>query len=245
MNNKDRLKNLRESTGNFKYAMDGIVHAYRSQKHMRFHLTALIIAGIFCIILKLNYVEVLFVIFAISLIIICEMVNTAVEAVVDLVTQQYHPLAKFAKDIAAGATLVAALNAIVVAIVVVLNHQKLNNLVNVIEVDKSHQVNIILVIALFIMMSLIIMYKVAGNKGKLWKGGVISVHSAVGFFLAWTCLYLQDKYAILIVALCLAALVAQSRVEGGIHTISEVIWGAIVATSISLLFFIIFRPLLP
>ena len=241
----DRFKKFKDSTGNFKYAIEGIVHVYRSQKHMRFHMLALIICGIFSLILKLNYIEVLFVVFSITMVIVTEMINTAVEAVVDLVTQSYHPLAKFAKDIAAGATLIAALNALIVIVVIVLNHDKINNLTEAIRIDKSHQIAIILTIAFFIMISIIVMYKVAGNKGKIWKGGVISVHSAVGFFLAWATLYLDNKYAILLITLSLAGLIAQSRVEGGIHTFSEVIWGFIVATFISLLFYLIFRPLLP
>ena len=116
----DKFKKFKDSTGNFKYAIEGIVHVYRSQKHMRFHMLALIICGIFSLILKLNYIEVLFIVFSITQVIVTEMINTAVEAVVDLFTQSYHPLAKFAKDIAAGATLIAALNALIVIVVIVL-----------------------------------------------------------------------------------------------------------------------------
>lgn len=233
---------LSDSTGNFKYAIEGVVHVYRTQKHMRFHLLALILAGVFSLILKLSYIEMLAIVISISFVIFAEMINTAVEAVVDLVTQNYHPLAKIAKDIAAGAVLVATLNAIIVGILVVFNRSRIDTLNQVYIADKPNLV-LIAVVGIAIMLSIVVMYKVAGNKGKVWKGGVISVHSALGFFMAWTTFFLEDRYAIAIVALCLAALVAQSRVEGGIHTVSEVIWGAIVATAIVFLAFMVFAPI--
>jgi len=233
---------LSDSTGNFKYAIEGVVHVYRTQRHMRFHLLALILAGVFSLILKLSYIEMLAIVISISFVIFAEMVNTAVEAVVDLVTQNYHPLAKIAKDIAAGAVLVATLNAIIVGILVVFNRNRIDTLNQVYIADKPNLV-LIGVVGIVIMLSIVVMYKVAGNKGKVWKGGIISVHSALGFFMAWTTFFLEDRYAIAIVALCLAALVAQSRVEGGIHTVSEVIWGAIVATAIVFLAFMVFAPI--
>lgn len=239
---REKLYKLKDATGNFKYAMEGIVHVYRSQKHMRFHLLALIIAGIFSIIFKLNYLEVLMVIFAISLVLIAEMINTAIEAVVDLVTQKYHPLAKFAKDIGAGATLIAAINAIIVAIVICCNQNHKQDIEKLVQNAVNNNIPLLVsIIGFFIMIAIIIMYKVAGNKGKIWKGGVISVHSAVGFFLAWTIYLFSKDIALGIIAFVLAAIIAQSRVEGGIHTLQEVIWGAVVATSICLLLNIIFK----
>ncbi|MBQ0105049.1 MAG: diacylglycerol kinase [Armatimonadetes bacterium] len=236
------MNKLKESTGNFKYAIEGLVHVYRSQKHMRFHLLALIVAGLFSVLLKLTSIEILLVVAAVSFVVITEMINTAIEAVVDLVTQRYHPLAKFAKDIGAGATLVAAVNAVIVGIFIVFGRHE-NETKMLLQGDKFNQPVILIVIAFIIMIAIIIMYKVAGNKGKIWKGGVISVHSAVGFFLAWTAFYLSKEASVCIICLSMAALIAQSRVEGGIHTLQEVIWGAIVATVISFFIYVILVPI--
>lgn len=68
--------------------------------------------------LKLTTIELLFVVFAAFLVIIAEMINTAVETVVDLASEQIHPLARIAKDVAAGAVLVSAVNALVTAVLV-------------------------------------------------------------------------------------------------------------------------------
>ena len=64
--------------------------------------------------LKLDRLEMLILFFAISLVVICEMFNTAIEKTIDMVTDEYHPLAKIAKDVAAGGVLIAALNSVVV-----------------------------------------------------------------------------------------------------------------------------------
>lgn len=238
----NRFEKLKESTGNFKYAIEGIVHVYRSQKHMRFHLMAVIIAGIFSVILKLTCLEILLVVAAISLVIITEMINTSIEAVVDLITQNYHPLAKFAKDISAGATLIAAVNAVITGILIIFGRHKAEAQ-DLLSGERFNQPLILAIMGFIIMIAIIIMYKVAGNKGKVWKGGVISVHSAVGFFLAWTAVYLAKDLSVCIIALVMAALIAQSRVEGGIHTLQEVIWGAFVATVISFFMYVVLVPI--
>ncbi len=236
MDNKDN------SPRGFKFALEGIEHVFRTQQHMRFHFLCIIIVGLLCILLHLNYIEVCFALVSVAFVIFAEMINTAVEAVVDMVSHRYHPLAKFAKDIAAGAVLVASINAVVMGVIILFNHGKIKNLEKLIDFD-SHSMSIIIILALFIMMSLIVMYKVAGNKGKIWRGGVISVHSSIGFFLAWTVFFIEKKIAVTIIALVLAGLIAQSRVEGGIHSVSEVLWGAIIATLIAFLVFTVIAPI--
>ncbi|MBR4748245.1 MAG: diacylglycerol kinase [Abditibacteriota bacterium] len=226
----------------FKFAMEGIEHAFRTQQHMRFHFLCIIIVGILCILLKLNYIEVCFAILSVAFVIFAEMINTAMEAVVDMVSQKYHPLAKFAKDIAAGAVLVASINAVLLGAIILFNHSKIRRLEKLIDYD-SHSLTIMIIFAFFILMSLIVMYKVAGNKGKIWRGGVISVHSSIGFFLAWTVFFIEKRIAVTVIALILAGLVAQSRVEGGIHSVSEVIWGAIIATVVAFLIFTVIAPI--
>src|SRR5256885_6347455 len=115
---RPRPKNAFDS---FRYALDGILHGFRSQRHMRFHFCIAALALLAGVIYGLNATELLVLTFAISLVIIAELFNTAIEAVVDLVTTTYHPLAKYAKDVAAGAVLIAALNACVVGLLLFLD----------------------------------------------------------------------------------------------------------------------------
>lgn len=96
-------------------AYSGIVYAFRNERNFCFHLigaTAALAASFY---FKVERVELLFIISAIFLVFITEMVNTAIEAVVDLKTKKIHPLARIAKNVAAGAVLCAALFALLVA----------------------------------------------------------------------------------------------------------------------------------
>ncbi|UVI32142.1 diacylglycerol kinase [Paenibacillus spongiae] len=98
------------------YAVAGIVHAVKTQRHMKFHLVAAAVAvttGAAC---QLSRVEWIMLILVIAMVIAAELLNTAVEAVVDLASPERHPLAKAAKDTAAAAVLVTAVAAAVVGL---------------------------------------------------------------------------------------------------------------------------------
>lgn len=102
------------------WAVQGIVYALKNERHMQFHLAATLMVLLVGWVLTLTPTQWLMVAFAITLVWVTELLNTAIETVVDLYTSHYHPLAKIAKDVAAGAVLVAAINALVVAMVIFL-----------------------------------------------------------------------------------------------------------------------------
>jgi diacylglycerol kinase len=102
----------------FVYAAAGIVYAVRTQRNMRVHLALAIAAIVVGIWLQITPVEFAMVFIAITGVFISEMFNTVAEACVDLATQKYHPLAKTAKDVAAGAVLMNALLSIIIALFV-------------------------------------------------------------------------------------------------------------------------------
>jgi diacylglycerol kinase (ATP) len=108
----------RKFLDSLRYALEGIGYCIKTQRNMRVHLVLAAITVLFCIIFKINRMELLLIINAISMVFICEIINTAVERAVDTATQEYHPIAKIAKDVAAGAVLVAALNSILVGLLV-------------------------------------------------------------------------------------------------------------------------------
>ena len=105
---------------NLRWAASGIIYALKTQPNMRFHLAAAAAVILVSCMLKLTADQWLDIIFAIALVWTAELLNTAVEAAVNLVTTDYHPLAKAAKDAAAGAVLIAAVNALAVAAVILL-----------------------------------------------------------------------------------------------------------------------------
>lgn len=108
------MKKSRTLWESFFYAISGIIYVLKTQRNMRIHFAAAVLILILSWLLKLNTLELLVVSVTITLVIAAEMINTAIETVVDMLTQEYHPLAAVAKNVAAGAVLISALNAILV-----------------------------------------------------------------------------------------------------------------------------------
>ena len=105
---------LRHERLSFGYAFQGVAYCWRTQPHLRIHASvALVVIGL-GLFLRITAAEWAPLLAMIALVAALEMVNTVVEVVVDMVTTDYHPGAKVAKDVAAGAVLVAALGAAVV-----------------------------------------------------------------------------------------------------------------------------------
>jgi diacylglycerol kinase (ATP) len=102
----------------FLFAGQGVWHAVRHQRNMRVHLAAAVAAVVAGLVLKISAVDWACVLLAIGLVLTAEMLNTVVEALVDLCTDEYHPLAKIAKDTAAGAVLISSAAALGVGIAV-------------------------------------------------------------------------------------------------------------------------------
>lgn len=106
---------LRRLLQSFSWALAGIGYAVRTQRNMKIHLAAAVLVSLACLYLGLSPVELAVVSVAVFMVLVAEMFNTALEAAVDLFMPGRHPLAKVAKDVAAGAVLLTALNALVVA----------------------------------------------------------------------------------------------------------------------------------
>ncbi|OAB33950.1 diacylglycerol kinase family protein [Paenibacillus glacialis] len=102
----------------FGFAAEGIRYAMTTQRNMKVHGLAALIVIVAAAVLQVSTMRWLFLLLAITLVLTAEMFNTALEAVVDLVSSDIHPLAKIAKDTAAGAVLLTAAFAVVVGIVV-------------------------------------------------------------------------------------------------------------------------------
>lgn len=100
--------------GSFSYAVFGIVTALRSERNMRIHFLSSIVVILLSIYFSITKLEWIFVLLTIGGMFALELVNTAIERVVDLVTMEFHPLAKQAKDIAAGAVFVYAVLSVII-----------------------------------------------------------------------------------------------------------------------------------
>ncbi|GCE25333.1 diacylglycerol kinase [Dictyobacter alpinus] len=102
----------------FGYAFRGLWYAIRTQRNARVHTTLAILAILLGIYLRISALEFAIIFIAISSVFIAEMFNTVAELCVDLASPTYHPLAKIAKDVAAGAVLANAILSIIIALCV-------------------------------------------------------------------------------------------------------------------------------
>lgn len=102
----------------FRYAYEGIQYALSGQRNLKFHFFVSILVLLLALIFRVSKVEILFLLLSITLMFVTEMLNTAIEKAVDLAMPDLHPIAKIAKDVAAGAVLVAAVFAVAVGMII-------------------------------------------------------------------------------------------------------------------------------
>lgn len=112
------MKDIRKFRRSFRYAYEGLKYALSTQQNMQFHFMVAFAALLLAIVFELPKTEILFVLLAVTLVVVCELINTAVEKAVDLAMPDRHPLAKIAKDVAAAAVLVSAVFAAIVGMIV-------------------------------------------------------------------------------------------------------------------------------
>lgn len=110
-----RAKNVLES---FKYAYQGIVYALKTQRNMRIHLSAFILIILVSIFFKITTIEFAILLLVGTIVVIAEMINTAIESAIDLYSRERHPLAKIGKDVAAGAVLMSSFSSVAIGVII-------------------------------------------------------------------------------------------------------------------------------
>jgi diacylglycerol kinase (ATP) len=197
---------------------------------MQIHFVLMVLVLLSALMVGMGKRDIILLAISIAFVMGMEMVNTAVETVVDMVTQQYHPLAKLAKDVAAGAVMLASLNAVLVGMLLFLDSTHMKKLEAEVPKDAPDVTSIVVVGILVLSVTVIMSKLVTGRSNAgIWHGGVVSGHSAIGFFLAMTILFSSGNTFVAILAILMALIIAQSRVEAGVHSIQEVVLGAAIA----------------
>ena len=102
----------------FNYASEGIVHVLRTQRNMRIHFAVAAVVLVLALWVGVPKIELIALLISITFVLIAEMINTAIEGAIDVSTTSFDPMAKLAKDVAAGAVLIATLNALAVGYLV-------------------------------------------------------------------------------------------------------------------------------
>ncbi len=233
---KDRKSVLRS----FNFAWEGLTFCFATQRHMRVHFAIMALVLLAAWGLRVNQDELLQLLTAMVLVLIAEMVNTAVEYAIDLSTDGYDPRAKVAKDVAAGAVLLAAVYSVTVAVLVFTTNPRLAEIVRRIPVQRDWPVvsAVQLVVIGLLLLSILITYvKKATRRGTLWRGGMISGHTAFGFLIATAIGIVTHDLAVTALALALALLVSQSRIQARIHSPTEVLIGGVLGIIVAFVLF--------
>ncbi len=223
----------------FNYAIEGIVHVLRTQRNMRIHFVVAIGVLVAALAFDVSRLELIALLLAIAFVLIAEMINTAVEAAVDVASTSFDPMAKLAKDIGAGAVLIAAITAVAVGYLV-FSGQVAEESSNLLDRLSEAPAELTLV-ALVLTVALVIGLKALSGRGTPLRGGWPSGHAAVGFagWMAVTLVLEGNDHRFLVSSLTfiMAFLVAQTRVEAGIHSTLEVVTGGLLGALVTLVVF--------
>jgi diacylglycerol kinase (ATP) len=208
---------------------------------MRIHFVIAAAVLIAALILDVSKMELIALLISITFVLIAEMLNTAIEGSIDVATTSFDPNAKLAKDVAAGSVLIATVNAIAVGYLVFAGKaaDKSTTILDKIR-DAPAELTIVVLVLTTI---LVIATKAWTGRGTPLRGGLPSGHAAIAFGLWIAATYIvgaNHRFLISSIAFIMALLVAQTRVESGVHSALEVLYGGLLGALTSLVLFQLF-----
>jgi diacylglycerol kinase (ATP) len=222
----------------FNYAFEGVIHVLRTQRNLRIHFLAAVVVFGGAIAVGVSRLQLIALVIAIAFVLVAEMLNTAIEGVIDVSTTSFDPNAKLAKDIAAGAVLIASITAVAVGYLV-FESAAGSQATDVLDRVRRGPAEVTLV-ALVLVVLLVIATKAWTGRGTPLRGGLPSGHAALAF-AGWIAVtYLvgdTHRFVVSSLTLIMALLVAQTRVESGIHSLLEVVYGGAVGALTTLVVF--------
>ncbi len=226
----------------FNYAFEGIIHVLRTQRNMRIHFLVAVIVLVAALAINVNRLELIALLLAIAFVLIAEMLNTAIEGAIDVATTSFDPMAKLAKDIAAGAVLIATINAVAIGYLV-FSGQVADHSSTVLDRLREAPAKLTL-IALVLVVFIVIATKAVSGRGTPLRGGLPSGHAAVAFSAWIAATYVlsnrEHRFLVSTLTFIMALLVAQTRVESGVHSALEVAYGGLLGALVTLVLFQVF-----
>jgi len=208
---------------------------------MRTHFIAALVVLLVALYLRVSPIEFALLALSILFVLFAELINTAVEAVVDLVSPGFHPLAKTAKDTAAGAVLIAACGAGIMGYLILAKY--ILPLYGKALAMFGTQSDLGTVVAILVVIIVVIMIKSLRGTGTPLQGGAPSGHAAVAFSIATAVSLNTGDPLISLLSFALATMVSHSRLLMRIHAMREVVIGSLVGTVITVIVLLAFRHL--
>ena len=219
----------------FNFAIEGVIHVLRTQRNMRIHFGAAVVVIVVSVAVGVSKMELIVLLLSIAFVLIAEMINTAIEGTIDAATTSFDPMAKLAKDIAAGAVLIASVNAVAVGYLVFAG-KAADKTANVLDRVRNAPAEISLV-ALVLTVIIVIATKAWTGRGTPLRGGLPSGHAAVAFAGWMAATYIvgdSHRFVVSALTFIMALLVAQTRVESGVHSALEVAYGGALGALVTL-----------
>jgi diacylglycerol kinase (ATP) len=222
----------------FNFAIEGVIHVLRTQRNMRLHFAAAVAVIVVAVAVGVSKIELGVLLISIAFVLVAEMINTSIEGAIDAATTSFDPMAKLAKDIAAGAVLIASVNAVAVGYLVFAGKAADKTAV-VLDRVRNAPAQITLV-ALVLTVIIVIATKAWTGRGTPLRGGLPSGHAAVAFAGWMAATYIVDdshRFVVSALTFIMALLVAQTRVESGVHSALEVAYGGALGALVTLAVF--------
>ena len=221
-------------------AINGIVYTATTQRNFRIQLVLAVIGLALSLFYGLGTTEFLCLVFALFFVIFAEMVNTAIETVVDLFVDVYHPKAKIAKDVAAGAVVLSACNALIVGYFIFFNAENMKAISDSIFNNMVKSPQHLAFVAIILVVIAVIAIKASCSKkkerGQLIKEGFVPSGQSAVTFAALTAIWINSKDIVTFtLALVLSLLVVGNRVYNNARTKAEVVFGACMGVLIVML----------
>ncbi|OCT17146.1 diacylglycerol kinase [Paenibacillus pectinilyticus] len=217
----------------FRYAYEGIKYALDTQRNMKFHFCVAFLVLLAALFIHLSKSDILFILLAVTLMIVTELINTAVEKTVDLAMPDRHPLAKIAKDVAAASVLVSAVFAVVVGMVVfyepidqLLRHKRLQ--------DTPMSAGTIWILIALVILTVIVIETRFSDKGKLVRPSLLT---AVAFAISTVILEFTTQTIVVLLAYTLAILILIVLYDKKTRPFPALFLGALIGIVVTLLAF--------
>lgn len=230
---------LRKWITSLNYAIEGILIAAKTQRHLRYHIIVASLVVIFSYVAGITRVEFLVILLSVLSVIVTELINTAIETTIDIISPERHPKARIAKDTAAGAVLITAIGAVIVGYIILIPYIRYYFEDGLYFV--KHSGTDITMLSIILVTVMVIITKAVTGTGHPLRGGMPSGHSALSFSIWASITMITGNFLVSLLSFILAVIIAQSRVATNIHTRWEVILGGIVGAVITLTLFKIFH----
>ncbi|WNR46389.1 diacylglycerol kinase [Paenibacillus roseipurpureus] len=224
---------FRKWRSSFRYAYEGIKYALDTQRNMKFHFTVAFLVLLAALLIHLSKTDILFILLAVTLMIVTELINTAVEKAVDLAMPDQHPLAKIAKDVAAASVLVSAVFAVVVGMIIF--YEPIDRLLRHARLEETPiSAGTIWVLIALVILTVIVIETRFADKGKLVRPSLLT---AIAFAISTVILVFVAQTIVVLLAYTLSIIILIVLFDKKTRPFPALFLGALIGIVVTLLAF--------